>query len=64
MGNSRGMVVKAFAADSDEEEESEEVRRNGRGLRWVKTGGVLLEFGDKKMAETGSFTRLLWTAAV
>lgn len=25
MGNSRGMVVKAFAADSDEEEESEEV---------------------------------------
>lgn len=25
MGNSRGLVVKAFAADSDEEEESEEV---------------------------------------
>lgn len=27
VGNSRGMVVKAFAADSDEEEESEEVRQ-------------------------------------
>lgn len=25
MGNSRGMVVKAFAADSDDDEESEEV---------------------------------------
>lgn len=26
MGNSRGKVVKAFAADSDEEEDSDEVR--------------------------------------
>lgn len=26
MGNSRGMVVKAFAADSDDEEESDQVK--------------------------------------
>ena len=30
VGNSRGMVVKAFAADSDEEEESDEVRQKSR----------------------------------
>lgn len=37
VGNSRGMVVKAFAADSDEEEESEEVRQ----AYCVCEGGVM-----------------------
>lgn len=51
VGNSRGKVVKAFAADSDEEEESEEVRQAYCCYSSVCDGGLqgLSPWGIKRL---------------